>query len=216
MAKGTLNCELENLKDSLREMGRRISAIMEDTITVVWKRDVELADKIVFGDAEIDKMERQIEQKCLDLITHQAPIAGDLRLITSALKILTDLERIGDQCADVCEIIATMTDMPDILALNMLPGMFEKAQTMYNNSLVCLLNKNTELAHEVIKADDEVDALFIECVDRMAKMVNASTGTAGHVINLMLIAKYIERIADHATNIAEWAIYLATGKHPSE
>ncbi len=183
---------------------------------MVWKRDVELADKIVFGDADIDKMERQIEQKCLDLITHQAPIAGDLRLITSALKILTDLERIADQCSDICEIIGTMTEAPDMLAFNMLPGMFEKAQTMYNNSMVCFLNKNTELAHEVIKADDEVDALFIECVGRMARMVDASTGTAGYVVNLMLIAKYIERIADHATNIAEWAVYLATGKHPRE
>ena len=205
---------LSHLEELVAEMGNRVGEIIVDTIEALKTRDKELALRISKSDDEIDNMEHEIEQLCLNLIARQQPLARDLRVITSSLKIITDIERVGDQCADICEIVYRSEDYLNIKAYVMLIKMLEAANAMFFKAISAYIGHNNELAREVCNSDDEVDSMFEKIVLELS-MYLASTANVMPAVNLMFIAKYGERLADHATNIGEWTIFLVDGVHPS-
>ena len=206
--------ELARLNVELAEMGRRVDASMQGTIQCLKSMDIKLARTIFPRDREINTMEKNIEQSCMNLLALQQPLAHDLRRITAALKVITDMERIADQCADICEILSTVAGMAALRPTARLMQMFEKARGMFSRALDAYLKEDIEQARRVCREDDEVDALFSSTVLELCGQISRSESTVPENVDFMFIAKYIERMGDHATNIAEWAIFIRTGAHP--
>ena len=201
--------ELARLHADLAEMGRRVDALMQDAIRCLKSMDRPLARRIVPRDAEINTMEKTIEHSCMNLL------ARDLRVITATLKILTDMERVADQCADICEILSTVAGMAGQTASPRLLRMFGKARSMFAGALDAYLRRDAEAARTVCGMDDEVDALFSSSILDLCGQLEHHPSSVPSTVDFMFIAKYIERIGDHATNIAEWAIFVETGIHPN-
>lgn len=210
---------LENLRGNLMEMAHQVGLALDKTQEALMSRDIDLAKSVIVGDEQVNDMAQLIEQSCMYLITRQQPIATDLRVISSTMKVITDIERIGDQCSDICEIIerrseswATRGEMP----YERVEKMLEEAKSMYRDAVDCLLNDDKEGigAKGVIAQDDIVDKMFNEMVLEVSSRMREKPELAAEFVDNIMILKYIERIGDHATNIAEWAIYLYTGTHP--
>ncbi len=210
------NQELALLHKEIVDMGAQVHGVLRKTIKVLRENDTELAGTVVRGDFTVNAMERRIEQLCLRLITRESPIAGDLRAITGTLKIITDLERTADQCADICEIMERDDALPDLHAAQMLPGMLEEACQQYDAALDSFFTKNEQTAQHVCHNDESINQQFTQCIAGVAESIRKQPNDVTQAVDCMMIAKYIERIGDHATNIAEWAIYLASGRHPRE
>ena len=207
--------ELARLHADLAEMGRRVDALMQDAIRCLKSMDRPLARRIVPRDAEINTMEKTIEHSCMNLLALQQPLARDLRVITATLKILTDMERVADQCADICEILSTVAGMAGQTASPRLLRMFGKARSMFAGALDAYLRRDAEAARTVCGMDDEVDALFSSSILDLCGQLEHHPSSVPSTVDFMFIAKYIERIADHATNVAEWAVFVETGAHPN-
>lgn len=207
--------ELARLHADLAEMGRRVDALMQDAIRCLKSMDRPLARRIVPRDAEINTMEKTIEHSCMNLLALQQPLARDLRVITATLKILTDMERVADQCADICEILSTVAGMAGQTASPRLLRMFGKTRSMFAGALDAYLRRDAEAARTVCGMDDEVDALFSSSILDLCGQLEHHPSSVPSTVDFMFIAKYIERIGDHATNIAEWAIFVETGIHPN-
>lgn len=174
---------------------------------------MEQAHAVIVADEEIDQMEKDIERLCLKLLLQQQPVARDLRQISAALKMITDMERIGDQASDIAEIIISekKSEAIDIPKIGM---MSEAVAKMVKDSVVAYVNKDLELSRQVMRADDEVDKLFEEIKVNLIEFIANHKGDQGkEAIDLIMIAKYLERIGDHATNIAEWVEFSITGIH---
>jgi|APHig6443717817_1056837.scaffolds.fasta_scaffold03009_9 phosphate transport system protein len=178
-------------------------------------RNVELAREVIENDNVVDELEKEIESKCLKLILHQQPVATDLRRISSALKIITDLERIADQAADIAEITIHLAEKEYIKKLEHIPLMAKAATSMVTESINAYINDDIDLAKTVINADDCVDEYFRQIRDELVELITHNRDFADQVIDFLMIAKYLERIGDHAVNIAEWAIFTMTGMHKS-
>ncbi|MDD4079805.1 MAG: phosphate signaling complex protein PhoU [Eubacteriales bacterium] len=213
--------QLLELNKEMITMGSLIEQAIESAGEVVVSRDVEAAQVIMRGDQEIDRMERDIEAMCLKLLLMQQPVASDLRLISSALKMITDMERIGDQSADIAEII-TMPVEGDIIPFPaQLQQMARETAKMVRRSVDAYVTRDAQLARDVIMSDDVVDDLFDEVKNELIRMMNsyAKTGLKANgmqLLDMLMIAKYFERSADHATNIAEWVEYAVTGKYKGD
>lgn len=205
--------ELNLLNNELIEMGNLIESSIKAAISALKEQNVELAKKIVENDSEIDDMEREIEKRCLKLLLQQQPVAGDLRFISSALKMITDMERIGDQASDISEITIRLADKPYIKELIHIPEMAEVAIKMVKYSIDSFVRKDIELIKKVILLDDQVDELFDIIKNELIHIVREDINSKEQVIDLLMIAKYLERIGDHAQNIAEWVYYAITGEH---
>lgn len=214
MPRGNFDHDIEKLIAKLIEMGRKVDEVAANTITVLKKHDVELARSVASSDDEIDAMEHRIEQRCMNLIARQAPIARDLRVIAATLKIITDIERVADQCADICEIMANVDTVPNIKPMVEIPRMCELARDMFNRAVDAYLKKDVEAAKKVCEDDDQVDELFSHIILELSALLTAGAQYVMAEVDLMFVTKYIERMADHATNIAEWTIYMVTGTHP--
>lgn len=215
MPRNVFDEELVRLNADLAQMGRRIDAIMQGTIRTLKNMDVEMARTIFPQDVEINTMEKSIEQSCMNLLALQQPLARDLRVITATLKVITDMERISDQCADICEILATVGGMTKMKASPRLIQMFEKAREMVAGAIDAYIRRDQKDAALICAADDEVDALFSSAVLELCGQITRDSTSVPEHVDFMFIAKYIERMADHATNIAEWAIFIVTGVHPN-
>ncbi|MFY9286578.1 MAG: phosphate signaling complex protein PhoU [Tissierellaceae bacterium] len=207
--------ELEILNNELIKMGSLVESKIEDSIKALINRDTALAKEIMTRDDEVDDMEKSIENRCLQLIIRHHPVASDLRLISSILKMITDLERIGDQAADIAEISLLLADQEYIKELRDIPKMAEATIKMLKNSIDAFVNKSLDLAHEVIAFDDVVDDLFDVVKDDLISLINKDIKYGEQAINFIMIAKYLERIGDHAQNIAEWVVFSITGVHHS-
>ncbi|MFY9613221.1 MAG: phosphate signaling complex protein PhoU [Tissierellaceae bacterium] len=207
--------ELEILNNELIKMGSLVESKIEDSIKALINRDTALAKDIMSRDDEVDDMEKSIENRCLQLIIRHHPVASDLRLISSILKMITDLERIGDQAADIAEISLLLADQEYIKELRDIPKMAEATIKMLKNSIDAFVNKSLDLAHEVIAFDDVVDDLFDVVKDDLISLINKDIKYGEQAINFIMIAKYLERIGDHAQNIAEWVVFSITGVHHS-
>jgi phosphate transport system protein len=210
------NRELEILNNELIEMGSAVEKAIQDAIIALREKDMILAQKIADNDDEIDNMEKDIESRCLKLLVQQQPVAGNLRLISAIFKMITDLERIGDQVQDISEIILRIGNNRLIKELTHIPQMAEATMKMVNKSIDAFVNKDLELAKEVIEYDDIVDNLFATIKDELISLIRMDASNGEQAIDLLMIAKYLERIGDHAENIAEWVVFSITGMHKSE
>ena len=205
--------QLELLNTSLLEMGALIERSIENATQALIRQDVEAAKAAIAADHEVDQKEREIESLCLKLLLQQQPVAKDLRLISAALKMITDMERIGDQAADISGIVNYIAGEPYIKELVHLPLMGQNAIRMVRGSLDAYVNKDLELAREVMAMDDAIDDLFDVVKNELIGHIRADASSGSQAIDLLMIAKYYERIGDHAQNIAEWVEYALTGKH---
>ena len=196
-----------------------MGALCEEAIALAAKaltdKDKTMAAKVAAMDAEIDQKERNIESMCLKLLLQQQPVARDLRQISAALKMITDMERIGDQAEDISEIVITLDGR---YAENsaLLKGMAESAIQMVTESVDAYVKRDTALAHKVIEMDDIVDDYFDQVKAELISKIAGEPADGEYALDLLMIAKYLERIGDHAVNIAEWVIFSVTGKHGEE
>jgi len=205
--------QLNQLNDKLVEMGAIVERSIADASKALVKQDVELAQKVIENDDIIDDMEDLIEDMCQKIIMRQQPIAGDLRLILAVSKIIVDLERIGDHASDISELAIFLADGKSAKKLEHIPQMAEATLGMVTKAIDAFVRKDLELAREVIESDDVVDDLFSLVKEDVTEMIKSGTDQSGHAIDLIMIAKYFERIGDHATNVAEWVVFSMTGEN---
>ncbi|HAE91949.1 phosphate signaling complex protein PhoU [Tissierella praeacuta] len=208
--------ELELLNEELIEMGNIIESSIEAAVTALIEQNIELAKRVVEGDKEVNDIEKSIERRCLKLLLHQQPVASDLRMISSALKMITDMERIGDQASDISEITIWLAGQEYIKQLIHIPQMAEATIKMVKDSIDAYVKRDLELVKSVIEYDDVVDNLFNIIKDELIELIRESASYGEQAIDLIMIAKYFERIGDHAQNIAEWVYYSITGEHYEE
>lgn len=205
--------QLEKLNYVMIEMGSLIESSIDLAITALVKQDVEKAKTAIRFDEEINQKEKEIENLCLKLLLQQQPVAKDLRVISSALKMITDMERIGDQSSDIAEITIQLANMPYIYKISHLQEMAKETSQMVIKSLEAYVNKDLDLANDVIARDDTVDQLFVQIKSELIQLINEDARNGEQAADFLMIAKYFERIGDHATNIAEWVIFSITGVH---
>lgn len=205
--------QLEQLNNELINMGSLIEEAIEMAITALIKQDVKKARDVVEFDEEIDEKEREIESLCLKLLLQQQPVARDLRQISAALKMITDMERIGDHAADISEMTILMADKPYIRNIDHLQTMAKETMVMLVKSIEAYVEKNQEKAEKVIANDDVIDYLYDEIKMELIEAIQKDANNGEQATDLLMVAKYLERIGDHATNIAEWVIFSITGKH---
>ena len=207
--------QLKKLNDELIEMGSMIEKSIEKALVALVTQNVEKAKEVIAFDLEIDRQEREIESLCMKLLLQQQPVARDLRLISSALKMITDMERIGDQAADIAELAFFMSEKPYIKELRPINQMGQETMVMVVKSVDAFVEKDLKKAQEVLEHDDIVDNLFEEVKAELIEMIHQNKEIGEQATDLLMVAKYFERIGDHATNIAEWVTYSITGEHES-
>ncbi len=186
---------------------------IDKAIVALKTQDAALAKEIIEGDDEIDKAERKIEKSCLEIMVRQNPIASDLRRVTSIFKLITDLERIADHAEDISEIVIRIKDQKYLKPLVDLPNMANKARGMVTKVIRSYLQRDVDMAYEVCAEDNAVDEMNHKITNDLIEMIKGNPASAEQAVALISITKYFERIADHATNIAEWVVYNETGKH---
>ncbi|MEG6586187.1 phosphate signaling complex protein PhoU [Dendrosporobacter sp. 1207_IL3150] len=204
--------ELENLRQEISKMGNMVAQAIGESVKALANQDVELSRKVMDGDDIIDAIEVEIEDKCMVLIARQQPLARDLRIIGTGLKITTDLERIGDHAFDIAKIAIKVSQEPLVKPLVDLPRMAVMAQKMLKDSLEAYINMDISLAEQVCQADDGVDDIYQQIFRELLTYMMEDPRTISQATQLIFVARYLERVADHATNIAEWVIYLVTGQ----
>jgi phosphate transport system protein len=213
--RNTFDEQLDLLKTQMIQMGALCESAIASSAKALIDGDIELAKMAVAADTDIDQKEREIESLCLKLLLRHQPVARDLRQISSALKMITDMERIGDQAADISEI----TMLGNIKAVNNTNHIRDMAMAtikMVTDSIDAYVRQDLELARAVIEYDDVVDNIFNEVKADTIKLINEDTDNGEFAIDLMMIAKYFERIGDHAVNIAGWVAFSITGRHVEE
>jgi len=213
MMRSRFDEQLTGLNNNLIEMGALIEHAIGSATKALQERDVAAAKKIMADDGIIDEKEKEIESLCLKLLLHQQPVARDLRQISTALKMITDMERIGDQAADISELCVYLNGQEFIKRLEHIPQMAEATIKMVTDSIDAFVNKDLELAQSVIGYDDVVDALYVSIRQDLIGLIHEDADAGEQAFDLLQIAKYYERIGDHAENIAEWVIFSITGKH---
>ena len=205
--------QLELLNEQLTHMGELCEVAINRAVNALQEGSMQQAYDVIEADEEIDHIEKDIERLCLRLLLQQQPVARDLRQISAALKMITDMERIGDQASDIAEIILTAGES-EAVNVKKIGDMASASARMVRDSVSAYVEKNLELARKVMEADDIVDELFENVKEEVMQMIVAGNN-AGKAIDLIMIAKYLERIGDHATNIAEWVEFSITGIHKS-
>jgi len=213
MMRSRFDEQLTGLNNNLIEMGALIEHTIAKATKALQERDVDTAKKIMADDSIIDEKEKEIESLCLKLLLHQQPVARDLRQISTALKMITDMERIGDQAADISELCVYLDGQEFIKRLEHIPQMAEAAIKMVTDGIDAFVNNDLELAKSVINYDDVVDDLYVTIKKDLIELVHEDVSAGEQAFDLLQIAKYYERIGDHAVNIAEWVIFSITGKH---
>ena len=212
----TFDEQLDLLSQELTHMGALCETAIASATEALKNRDVDLAKHAIAADQEIDQQEREIERLCLKLLLQQQPVARDLRQISSALKMITDMERIGDQAADISEIVTYMSEENLIQELDRIDAMARAASQMVTQSVDAYVKKDLDLAKQVIADDDAVDELFEEIKRELIRMIAGEPNCGEQALDFLMIAKYLERIGDHATNIAEWVEFSSLGRHPEQ
>jgi phosphate transport system protein len=205
--------ELDNLNNEIIKMGSMIESSIETSVSALVNQDMSLIKKVNELEVEIDEMEKNIEGHCLRLLLQQQPVASDLRIISTALKMITDMERIGDHAEDIAEITKMFENKKFIKDLVHIPQMADATISMVRKSIDAFVNKDRILAEQVCEDDDIVDNLFITVKTELIDLIQKDSSNGEQAIDLIMIAKYFERIGDHAQNIAEWVIFSLTGIH---
>lgn len=207
--------ELQKLNASLLEMGEMIRMAIGGAVTALLEFDHDKAREIIAYDEQIDRQNREIEQQCYTLLLSQQPVAGDLRMVSAALKMTTDMERIGDHAADISEIELMLENLPT-LSCAPIRQMATETSVMLIKSLEAFAQRDEEKANWVIGRDDVVDDLFDTVKSELIEAIRQNADNGDAATDLLMAAKYFERIGDHATNIAQWAIFSITGEMPKD
>lgn len=205
--------ELEQLSSDLLEMGALAERAIGDAVDALVDGDAEKARLTMEADPAVDDKEKEVERRCFRLLLQQQPVAADLRMISTALKMTTDLERIGDQAQDIAEIALRLIKDDYRGRPKHIPEMAMAAREMVKNAIDAYVAKDFEGARKVIAQDDVVDRLFLRVRDEVIDLIRSDTGAGESAVDLLMVAKYLERIGDHATNIAGWVIFSITGEH---
>lgn len=206
--------ELQDIFDKLVLMGRSIETAIEKCVKALTERDAEAAHEVFEEDKQIDRLESEIEQSCLRLLVMEHPMATDFREVSAALKVITDLERIGDQARDIAEIAMQFNTEKYTKRLDNISQMAIIVTQMVKDGVQAYITRDLELARSIYEIDDKVDALFDTVINDLIEQMKQKSGGAKQVVRLLMIAKYFERIGDHATNVGEWVEYAITGTHP--
>lgn len=204
--------ELKALNDKLIEMGALVEGAIKNTITIITNGEYDKLETSRMIEEKINKMEREIQNYCLNLLLLQSPVAGDLRTVSAALKMITDLERIGDQAIDIAEMSTYLKDCENIYSMTHLSEMAERSSNMVTTAIDAFVKKDLKLAKTVATMDDAIDDLFNKVKQEVIDIINANKELDHQAIDIMLIAKYFEKIGDHAENIGEWVVFSITGK----
>jgi phosphate transport system protein len=203
--------ELESLRSQLLEMGSVADSMVAQSIEALTRQDTALAEEVIRRDDEVDSQDLAIEAECMRLIALQQPLARDLRLVGTAMKVITDLERIGDHAVDIAKIARKLARDTFFKQLVDLPHMADRVRFMLHNAMYALVNHDIELVDKVIAADDEVDDLFHKIREELHTAMGRDSNLVVQGSYLLFVAHYLERIADHAVNIAERVYYVETG-----
>ena len=207
--------ELDKLNVELITMGALCEDAISASVKGLFENNKKMLDKAVFADSQIDRKEREIESLCMRLLLQQQPVARDLRTISSALKMISDMERIGDQASDIAEIAGFLAGSEIISEIH-IRDMASAAVKMVTDSIEAFVKKDLTLSYSVMKYDDIVDDLFDQIKKELIDFVYEHRESSESCIDLLMVAKYLERIGDHAVNIAEWVEYSLTGHHKTE
>lgn len=205
--------QLDQLNKEIINMGSLIEQAIGMAVEALIKQDVDKAQKAMEFDEEVDHQEKVIETLCLKLLLQQQPVAKDLRIISAALKMITDMERIGDHASDISDLAIQLSGLPHIEQLTHIEQMAKETMVMLIQGLEAYVERNYEKAEEVIAHDDIIDDLFAKVKQELIDIIQKNSDCVGQAADLLMVAKYFERIGDHATNIAEWVIFSITGKH---
>ena len=208
--------QLAELKELLTKMGELNCEAISDAVTALETQDSELARRTKGVERLVDEKEQQIERLCLKIILKQQPVASDLLFVTSAMKMITDMERIADQAVDISELVIKMSRLPYADAVKEIPEMAERVQEMVRNAAKSFVERDGDLAKAVCRADDEVDDLFDVIKHKLTKIVHKDIDeddNGEQALDMLMVAKYLEKIGDHASNIAEWVLFMLTGEH---
>lgn len=203
--------ELKDLSEDVTRMGRRVEAAIETSIQALRDQNMEQAKEIIANDREINDMERNIEAQCLSLILKQQPVAADLRNVSTALKVVTDMERIGDHAADIAELVLRKEASIGYTHIQEISRMADQAKDLVHEAIDAFIQGDAKKAKELMSWDDEIDSLFAKIKDDVVELLKDSKEAADVCIDSLMVAKYLERIADHAVNICEWAEFEQTG-----
>ena len=212
----TFDAELVELSHELTAMGTTTQDAIDLVTASLTQGKAEGAKATIAMRNTMDQMERDIENRCMSLLMRQQPVARDLRTISAALKMVTDLQRIGDQCSNIAEISLLLTGQKQTSALAHIRTMSQKAGVMVKRAIFAYVNRDTDAARAVIALDDEIDELFRTIKAELVELIVENRQEADQAIDLIIIAKYLERIGDHAVNIAQWVEYSLTGQHSED
>lgn len=204
--------ELKALNDKIIEMGALVEGAIKNTITIITNGEYDKLETSRIIEEKINTMEREIQNYCLNLLLLQSPVAGDLRTVSAALKMITDLERIGDQAIDIAEMSTYLKDCENIYSMTHLSEMAERSSNMVTTAIDAFVKKDLKLAKTVATMDDAIDDLFNKVKQEVIDIINANKELDQQAIDVLLIAKYFEKIGDHAENIGEWVVFSITGK----
>ena len=215
MMRSKFDEQLDRLNKEMMKMGSAIEDSIRKAVDALVKQDAELAKKVMIQDEEIDREQKTIESICFNLLIQQQPVAKDLRLISAALKMITDMERIGDQAADISELALCLVNEKELPMMDRMKQMSQECMLMVMKALEAFVAKDIEMAKKVIARDDVIDAMFDDTKKEVIELIQNHGAGAEVATDLLMVAKYFERIGDHATNIAEWVIFSINGTHPT-
>lgn len=211
--RNSFDMQLRKLNNELIEMGSLIETAIARAYKGLINQNIEIAKENVEFDREIDQKEKEVENICLKLLLQQQPVASDLRLISSAIKMITDMERIGDQAADISELTILMSKTQYIKRFDHIEQMAKATIEMVTTSVDAFVKRDLELARSVFARDDIVDNLFVTIKNDLIELIREDVNNGGQAIDLIMVAKYFERIGDHAVNLADWVIFSIVGHH---
>ena len=211
--RNSFDMQLRKLNNELIEMGSLIETAIARAYKGLINQNIEIAKENVEFDREIDQKEKEVENICLKLLLQQQPVASDLRLVSSAIKMITDMERIGDQAADISELTILMSKTQYIKRLDHIEQMAKATIEMVTTSVDAFVKRDLELARSVFARDDIVDNLFVTIKNDLIELIREDVNNGEQAIDLIMVAKYFERIGDHAVNLADWVIFSIVGHH---
>lgn len=206
--RGKFQAEIENMMNQVRNMGVKLEETMDRCIDNIAAKNVDVATSIIAKDDEFDNAERNIEQLCLNLLVRQTPVAKDLREIASCLKLVSDLERIADHCSDFSMYTIRLAGKPEVELPPCFFNMLQEMRSMVYDSITAISEMDVALAQKVIAQDDIVDEDFLEIRNKLTILMQKDPSVVFQCVDYLMISKYAERVADHATNIAEWVLYI--------
>lgn len=212
MARERFHTELRGLEREILRMGALVEEQMARAVQSLMDGDLDLAQRVIEDDDRVDALEMDIERSCLTLLALQQPMAGDLRTVSTALKIITDLERMADHASDIAKVTRRLNQEPLIKPLVDIPRMATIAGHMVRSALNAYVARDVDMAFSMIRMDDEVDHLYGEIFRELLDIMRERPETVHQATYLLFVANYLERIADHATNLGEWILYMVTGQ----